>query len=281
MKKGILILAVGHSNYLAMAINLAASIRVNDPALKIALATDVPPPVWLIEKSLIDVNVHVPAEYISHNETSVFIKSKLYMYDLSPFEETIFLDADQIMITNRAILPVFSELTSIDFTMSNTGIANNSIWADIKEVQQLYGNKPFWNYHSEFVYFKKNKNVKAFFKAAQKVFTDGKIQSATKFGGAPMADELAFQAATIITGLYPHKQNWLPNFWFDRDQKNSRKYPYELTDNITYSIGGNMIPAAVKNNYNNLANHYFATLGLSNAYQVQDKRTFLPERKLI
>lgn len=281
MKKGILIIAVGHENYTKMAINLAASIRVNDPKLRIALATDAAPPVWLQERGLIDEIVPVPAEYIGHNGKEAFIKSKLHMYELSPFEETIFLDADQIMIAGKSLVPVFKELAKVDLTFSNTGIAGSSIWADMKDIKKVYGDKPFWNFHSEFVYFKKSQKVADYFRAAQKVFTDNKITSAVTFGGAVMADELAFQCAAMITGKYPHKQNWLPNFWFDRDQKNSRKYPYQLTDYITYSIGGNLVPPAVKDNYNTLANHYFAKLNLSNPYRVIDKRTFIPGRKTV
>ncbi len=280
IKQGILIIAVGHSNYLLMSLNLAASIKVNNTDLHIALATEKPAPVELT-KGLIDVMVNIPEEFISVNGEQAFIKSKLHMYELSPFKETIFLDADQIMINDRSLLPIFEELGDVSITFSNTGMAKTSIWADIKEVQKLYGKKPFWNFHSEFVYFKKCKEAKQYFDEAKKVFTDNKIKSATKFAGSYMADELAFQAAAMITGIYPHQENWLPNFWYDRDQKQAAKYPYELTNNVTYSIGGKSTPSRIKNNYNNLAKHYFALLGLSNAYQVQDKQSFLPERKSI
>lgn len=281
--KGILIIAVGHSYYLAMAINLAASIRVNDPGLQIALATDAPPPGWLQEKKLIDINVHVTQDMIRHDNNLAFIKVKLHMLDLSPFDETIFLDCDQILIPNKKISPVFDELQAVDLTISNTGIAGSSIWCNIAEVNTLYKKDEahkFWNYHSEFFYFKKTKVAKEYFKAAKKVFKDNKIKSATHFGNAPMADELAFQCASLITGTYPHKINWLPNFWYARNTKDSRRYPYELVNYITYSIGGNTVPVAVKTNYNNLATAYFTRLGLQNPYKVIDKKYFVPGRKI-
>lgn len=280
LKIGILLVAIGHHNYLKMAAVLAASIRVNNPGLPIALATNSTaiPQEYM---SLFDTYLPIDESYYRVNGKAEFIKAKLHLYDITPFEKTIFLDADQVMIPNRDLSKVFDELAAIDITFSNTGPSDTSIWADIKEVQQLYGNKPFWNYHSEFVYFKKCAVAKKYFNAAVKVYNDNKIKSAIKFGNATMADELAFQAAAIITGIYPHKENWLPNFWFDRDQRNSRKYPYELTDYITYSIGGNQVPQVVKNNYNILAKSYFAKLGLSGSYQVEDKRNFLPERKQV
>ncbi|MDB5200588.1 MAG: hypothetical protein JWO92_2551 [Chitinophagaceae bacterium] len=276
MSKGILIYALGHENYYKMAVVLAASIKVND-ALPICLITD---------RQVKPEHIHLfkmvknPLKKSIYNGDKVeYIKAKLYMYDYSPFDETIFLDVDQVMIAGRKLSPVFTELKDIEVTFSNTGKAEISIWADIKEVQKIYGDKPFWNFHSEFVYFKKGA-AKKYFDAAKKVYEDDKIKSATKFANATMADELAFQAAAMITGIFPHKENWAPNFWYDSNQKDSRKYPYQLTDHITYSIGGKTTPGHVKINYNILAKHYFAKLGLSNPYRVIDKQYYLPERKL-
>lgn len=276
MSKGILLIALGHSNYYRMAVTLAASIKANDN-LPVCLVTD--NTVLMEHAKLFDLVSVPPKRAITAKNATEFIKAKLFMYDLSPFDETIFLDVDQIMISGRKLSPVFDELKAVDISFSNTGKAEHSIWAEIAEVQSIYGEKPFWNFHSEFVYFKKSDVAKKFFKAAIKVYEENKIKSAVRFANATMADELAFQCAAIITDTYPHKENWLPNFWHDRDQKNSRKYPYELKDYLTYSIGGKSTPMNVKTNYNTLAKHYFATLGLSFPYQVEDKRSFLPERK--
>lgn len=276
MKKGILIYALGHPNYYKMAVVLAASIKFNDD-LPICLVTDIE--VKEEHTELFDIVTRPTSASIKQKGKTEYIKAKLYMYDLSPFEETIFLDADQVMIMNRKLKPVFSELKDVDVTISNTGPAENSFWADIKEVKKIYGDKPFFNYHSEFIYFKKSSTAKTFFDAAKKVYNEDKIKSAHRFASATMADELAFQTASIITGIYPHKEDWLPNFWYDRNHDLARKQPYQLTNFITYSIGGRVTPKHVKDNYNILAKAYFAKLGLSHPYQAVDKRLFLPERK--
>lgn len=278
MKKGILIYAFGHTNYYKMAAVLAASIKSNDP-LPVCLVTDIE--VQPAHAKLFDIVKAPTAKCITEGSNTQYIKAKLFMYDLTPFDETIFLDVDQVLIMGRTLSPVFNELKDVEITISNTGVAGESIWADIKEVKALYGNKPFWNFHSEFVYFKHCETAKKYFNAAKKVYSDNKIKSAQRFSNGNMADELALQAASIITGIYPHKQNWLPNFWYDRNRGMSRLYPYQLAGYITYSIGGNALPAPVKNNYNTLAKHYFAKHGLPNPYQVEDKRSFLPERKLV
>ena len=277
MKRGILIIAVGHRNYLGMAMNLAASIRVNDPGLKIALAIDTPAPAEYQDK-LFDIQVQVTPEMITQNGEQAFLKAKLHMLELSPFQETIYLDVDQIMIPRKSLLTVFDELAEIDFTSANYGFSEHSIWADMAEVRKLYGKNPFWNYHAEFMYFKKTKAVRSFFKAAQKVFNDNKIKSAMKFSGAAMADELSFAIAGMITGVSPHKERWLPNYWYSSDKVNRHKLPYQLTDFITYSLAGNVTPRIVKENYQNLAGSYFFKLGLKNPYIFRNKRNFLSNR---
>jgi hypothetical protein len=278
LSKGILIMALGHPNYYQMAVNLAASIRVNDPDLQICLVTD---NVVKAEHEFLFNIVKAPSvRSIIQKGQKQYIKAKLFMYELSPFYSTIFLDADQILIPGKKLSPVFDELKDIDFTMSNHGLATESNWADIKEVQKLYGEKSqYWSFHSEFVFFEKTAEVKKYFAAAIKVYEDNKIKSATKFAEANMADELALQAASMITGLYPHQENWTPNFWHSSNPSLSRKYPYQLTDFITYSIGGNQMPPHIRDNYNNLVNHYFYTLKLKAPAGVKSKIIYLPERK--
>lgn len=277
MKKGILLIALGHRNYKQMANVLAASIRVNDPGLSITLCTDEP-----IDQSfsqLFDQVKTVPENMYTVKGQKEYIKAKLFAYDLSPYDETIFLDVDLVLIMGKQLSPVFNELAAIDITFSNQGPSTFSIWADLAEVKKIYGEKEFWSLHSEFFYFKKTKEVKNYFKTAQKAFDADKIKSAHKFGGATMADELAFNIASMITGIYPHKKDWLPNFWSERDSKNAGKYPYQLKEYITYSIGGHISKEFVKKNYNNLAAYYFSKLKLQKPYQAKDKRSFLPERK--
>jgi hypothetical protein len=280
MKKGILIQALGHTNYYQMAVVLAASIKSNEPDMPICLVTD--NTVLIEHTKLFDLVMFPSKKSITQRGKTELIKAKLFMYDFSPFDETIFLDVDQIVIEGRKLAPIFDELKDVSLTFANHGLDDKSVWCDIAEVHKLYGNKTFWNIRSELVYFKKSKEVKKYFDTAKKVYEDNKITSATRFANATMADELAFQCAAIITGMYPHQQHWSPDFWYSINERIANKYPYELDSSyITYSIGGSITPNRIKNNYNTLAKHYFAKLNLFNPYQVVDKRNFLPERKSI
>lgn len=273
--RGILLIGLGHENYSHMAEVLAASIKVNDPDISITVVSNAN----LINPELFN-QIIVSDPKLYNGDKKEFIKAKLHIFELTPYDETIFLDVDQIILPGKKLSTVFDEMKDIDFTMSNTGKSTMSIWADIKEVNKIYGPGEFWNFHSEFIYFKKTPAVKTYFETAIKIYNSNKIKSAHKFAGGSMADELAFQCASIVTGLYPHIENWLPNFWFDRNHKEIFKYPYQLAEKYTaYSIGGNTLPEIVRTNYNNLAKHYFAILKLQNPYQAIAKNRFLPERQ--
>ena len=143
MTKGILIQAFGHNNYYQMAVVIAASIKANEPDMPICLVTD--NTIHIAHAKLFDSIILPIKESIINKGVTEYIKAKLFMYDYSPFDETIFLDVDQIIIKGRKLSTVFDELKNIDITFSNTGIAIESIWANIDEVKELYGNKPFSN----------------------------------------------------------------------------------------------------------------------------------------
>jgi hypothetical protein len=274
--RGVLLIALGHVNYFKMAETLAVSLKSNDPDLQIAVVTEGN---RLIDSSLFDKAIICPKQYYTHKGKVEYLKAKVHMYDLSPFDETIFLDVDQIALPGRRISDLFGKLKDVNLTFSNEGPSDYSQWADVVEVVYVYGPGEFWNFHSELVYFKKGKSVKEYFNKAKRIYTENKLKSVMRFSGGQMADELAFQIASMQTGLYPHKENWLPNFWHRRDKINAYAYPYQLKQYYTYSIGGNANPPHVAGNYNNLAAFYYSKQGLQNPYKARDKRSFLPERQ--
>lgn len=279
MSKGILLIALGHRNYLHMAAALAASIQANDPSVQICLATD--QVIAYDHLKLFHQHVLVDPSIYTVNGKPEYIKAKLHLYELSPFQQTIFLDVDQIVLSGRKLSEVFAELTGTPFTIANTGASDYSIWADVKEVKQLYGEKPFWNFHSEFIYFEKSRVARTFFLRAQKAYTEAKVKSATRFAGGTMADELALAIASIRTGTAPHQEGWLPNYWHARE-KVKGLFPYQIAKSYyTYSIGGPYTPHSVAQNYNNLAAYYYQKLGLQNPYTAKSKSGWLRERQKI
>ena len=272
--KGILLIAIGSSEYLAMAKNLAMSIKNVEPTMQIALAHNFEN----VDSTLFDVLIEVPFESYNTNGQVEFIKVKTWMYDLSPFQETLFLDVDMVWLFKKQPTELFNECKGLAWTMSNTGLAETSIWADIKEIKKIYPDSQMWNYHSECVYFNKCEKSKKYFDRVKSIYENPPLKG-TNFGGARIADELAFQLASIELNEFPHKENWTPIFWYARDKKTAGLQPHKLKEiYFAYSVGGNRLPQNVKNNFALISNYHAQVSKFGKPYKIKDKRTFIKER---
>lgn len=290
MKKGILIYALGHSNYYRMAEVLAASLIVNgvqEDNISIGLICDNESK--LIHPELFNVIIHLPPEKFTIKGNVVFNHATILVYDLSPFETTIKLDADMVWLNNRKPANLFKSLEEVDITFENNGFSElskadrkRSVWAPPEEIQKAYdftGEEKCYTIFGEFVYFKKSKENRDFFRKVKSIYHKPKVECAG-FANGTFTDELAFQIAIMQTGLYPHQDHFAPVYnQFLGYDKLKDKYAYQLPDTFyAYSIGGNITPTWQRNQYNTLAGHYFRVLGLQNPFQATDKKRFLPER---
>lgn len=270
IKKGVVLLAIGHDSYFRMAQMLAASIKVNNPDIQIALINDGTKEIdsALFDFSIIATDV-IPEHHYKNN-----------LYDLTPFDATLYLDVDMILFPGSDLKNIFDELNGVTFTVMNK-LSDHCVWASIEDIRSNTNNfdDPFHMYYSELLYFEKGKEAKSLFTLAKK-----KLKS--KLPNTPfnkgMADELAFILAAMELRIKPHKPNWLPVFWHFRDKKDAHMQPYQLMKKyVAYSIGGNSLPQYVKATYNNLAVHYAKEKGISKPYKAEDKRYFLENRTKI
>ncbi len=284
MEKGVVLLALGNPFYGNYAVQLARSIKFVDPNVSISI---------LYAGNVLSHNRHtlpfdhqivVPSEYYMTDGLPDYIKAKTFIYDLSPYKKTIFIDADVIWLPQKPITELFNEFENLIITFANRGRerlseAKNGFihWADPAEIRRVYGNEGWlYNLASELIYFTKCKQVKAFFKEAQKAYVDPLIPY--KQFGTHLPDELAFEIAMIKTGLEPHKSPFIPFYW---EQFERRFLPvHEMYKNYYgYSLGGNVNTGQVANIYNNLANHYNSKFGVTGCFPAKDKRAWLPERQ--
>jgi hypothetical protein len=273
--KGILLIAIGSNEYLEMAKNLAMSIKHLEPEMPICLAHNYN----YIDKSLFDFEVKVPNESWNTKGKIEYIKVKTWMYDFSPFQETIFLDVDMVWLFSKKPSELFNQCIGLDWTMSNTGLAGYSIWCDINDIRKIYPDVMMWNYHSECVYFNKSEKTKTYFDTVKDMYLNPPVKG-TKFGGASIADELAFQLASLKLNEFPHKENWLPIFWFARDKKTTHLQPYKLSEiYFAYSVGGNKLPTTIKSNFSTISNYHSKMSKLGKPYKIRDKKSFIPERR--
>lgn len=252
--RGILLIGLGDPNYGNMATNLAATIRVSDPDIPIHL-------VWHgrsighlsdKHKALFTSMSECPEEAITYDGKIEYIGAKTWMYDLSPFDETLFLDADIFSIPKIPVAPLLDKLSdACDFTIQNRGYANLSkpdselnpnyaTWCNILEVKKHFKTEGrFYHLHSEFVFFKKNAGNKKFFQKVKQIYKSRPIPWQVFDGGVP--DEYAFDIAMAITGHYPHEDNALWVYW--HAMRSKQLAWNSIVDQYGFvSLGGKDIP---------------------------------------
>lgn len=273
-------LALGHENYLRMAVNLAASLKACGQVKIHLIHTGGLDSLSPQERSFFDSASIAPYECWHTDGKEDFIKAKTRVYDLSPFQRTLYLDVDMVWLLDRDPNALFDQLKGIDFTIMNEGPEEKCLWADPADLRaSIKSDTPMYVFYSELLYFEKNAQSKAYFKAVKLAYDKSKIQC-KQFAGSHMPDELAFIIASLQTGIVPHKGNWLPIFWYLRDKKYRHLQPYQLSEFFGYSIGGNYTPPYVKAAYNNLVSYYGNMMGVQQPYQVRDKRSYIPDRKI-
>lgn len=285
--KGIVLIALGSPQYGRMAANLAASIRYKDKDVNIHLVYSDDALNHLTEqhKSLFTSFAECPKEYYTKNGNAVYIKAKTCVYELSPFEITIFLDADMIWIPTKSISSLFDSLSNIDFTFQNRGYADLSKdnlkkdfsnWCDINEVKEKYETTgKFYHLASEFIYFKRTESNEKYFNYVREIFDNPKVK-ATEFG-QDIPDELAFDIAACVLGHYPHKDNFVVVYWGLADKQMS--WHEVLNNYYGYSIGGNVIPDTILQRYNQLAQAHAKGLNLPYHYKAYNKKQWNKQRQ--
>lgn len=281
MTKGVLLIAAGNQIYGQMAFNLAMGLKMAQPDIKITLA-------WKdmgkhhIEHylSYFDGVIEIPDAYISRNGIKTYIRSKTHVYDLSPYDETIFIDADVIYFPQRGVNTLFDELAPHDITFSCRGMADLNtnprlVWADVDQYKKT-GATILHNISSEFMYFKKTESVKKFFECAQKFFDNPTIEYRRFDNTVP--DELAFQLAMIETGIKPHTDIFVPFYWEGYEKKAMNVPALYNGKWFGYSMGGATISPLQKSIYDNLVNYYSQKFGVRFPFLARSKRDVIKSR---
>jgi hypothetical protein len=289
MKKGIVILALGHPFYGEMAANLAASIRQSNKDIPIALFYygEALFTLSATKLSLFSSVTLLKDKYVKKGEKLSYLKPKTYLDIISPFDETIYIDADVLWFGHKFnIDEEFNKLADVDFSTTNTGYydfekndmpKNYVMWVDLNEVKAKYNltNGKYYSYNSEFIYFKKTDKVKNYFKEVRKIYEKPLVE-VVKFGN-DLPDEFAFSIASIITNTYPHKDNWRMLYW---KRLNGVKKLEDITNNyFGYSFGGHSIDEWTRSHYNILATATARCFGIPDCHIIQSKRRFAEGRE--
>lgn len=287
MFKGILIIALGNNFYGKMAYQLAVSLRAVSN-LPIALIYN-ESALRSVNRNIFDHLILAPPEIHTWGTSKeAWIKAKVHVYDLTPFDETLFLDADMLWLHRRPE-EIFDKLKDFEFVMQNHGhydldqlTVNDkySQWAKMSDIKTFYRVKEgkFYNIHSEFFYFKKCERVEKLFEHVKIIYDTIKIAH-MKFADA-IPDELTFAIGMIKSGVYPQVENFVPSYWEAAERKKLYKQRSILfNDYYSFSVGGNFNSPYVKQCYDELCKIVFKKMGLGTPMRLQDKRKILKERQ--
>lgn len=287
--KGILIIACGHPFYGRMALNLAASIKSVEPGMNIALR-HAGSAVKYIDQSQMnvfdDVALIDESIYLTDKSKNNWIRTKLFLYDLSPFDKTIFIDADTLWLPKRKPSDLFDDLKDITLTFANykrhdfnTVDDKERVWANIKEVKDVYKLDSGYYYclQSEMIYFTRTDDNRTFFEMAKIVYDNPKVKTTIFAGFVP--DELAFSITMAKMGLHPHVTPYYPTYWHPVQKHVNRDNLFDR--HYLLSVGGAFQTDYVKDLYNTLASVAFRKLQMETPWKYFNKRQWLPERKTI
>lgn len=285
--RGVVILALGHAYWGRWAYNLAMSLKYTCPEIKITLLYAGNGISQIVDRSLFDKVKKVPEKYYTTDGRVQYLKAKTALYELSPYGETICLDADMVWLPRRSVMTLFNEL-NVDFTMANRSwMALESknltdafgIWASPKHIKEVFKFKEgrFYNLSSEMIYFKKTKEIKKLFADAFKLFDDDSFNISRFFNGG-MPDELPFTISMIKNKIYPHKDNYKPFYW--ESAEHLRLEGADLNNGFyAYSMGGHMSHPAMKKIYNNYVQFYCNQFNQKSPFFWIDKRGWMPGRQ--
>jgi len=271
MLKGIILIATGHPNYAKMAYNLALTIKASE-MIPIAVIHDGLPHLSEIQKGIFDYQIELPESFRTGFGT------KLHLDELTPFDKTLFLDADMLWL-GRKPSQLFSELDGIGFTSITEGNSDNInykyyFWADPQEIKDAYKVEKVWQIRSEVVYFEKGTKV---FKKARELKPEKKLKTIRKFGEI-IPDELYFNIATAILGINPHMPSWMPAYWA---RLHGEVMPTLKTLNESFyllSFGSNQASPVMKKTYDNVMQVTTNKLGLPYLFKLKSKKEWAPGR---
>ncbi len=288
MTTGILIIAAGAKGYGSLAGTLAASLRANGVELPICLAHQ-PDTITRLDEQYMsfftDLVELQPKHYTLADNTECFIKTKAHMDELTPYDYTLFIDADVIMLNNRSILSVIDELQGVEFAIKNSGFTayddekiskDSKQWANLLDVKQAFGftNENIWNVHSEFIWWKKGHPV---FAQWIKNFEDIRVENIV-FGGC-IPDELPLWIAMSQLGVEPHQSNWHPTYWPMDSTKILRLKDMKDAGYCALSIGGNNIHTVQRESYDVMVKLYAKILNLRYKFLAQPKKRWAANRE--
>lgn len=274
MTKGIITIAVGSPTYGRMAANLALSVKKSGIPISVIYTKSAFKDIeWALE--LFDMKISI-MEY--SNPSKMAMDLKLGFFFLTPYDKTLFLDADTILSPSKDISKLFDELDGIYFTAQCYAInklgdkpsPKYEHWMDYKDILGLF--KPLTldthipQINSSFIYFDAHKSREVMIKARGIYYKLNESGINYKKWRGQIPDELCFNIACAIECVMPHKSSFRPLYVGGSDSK-------EWITNHYYGvslIGANPNPHLISI-YNDLSRYYCQLNGIAQSLEYKPK----------
>lgn len=161
-QRGILTLAYGKKRYVNMAKVLGRSLKLHNHGVPCAIVTDSDDPEL---KNLYDICIPLNQKF------GKGFKQKLYIDNYSPFDETIFIDSDCIVIKKIDFWDIFADVPFgvISEGKKQTGQAFWNTIPDVEKIISLFQLESLTMFNGGLYYFKNNKDTAEVFKKAREI----------------------------------------------------------------------------------------------------------------
>lgn len=224
-KTGVLLVACGDPLYGRLAFNCAVSLKCAEPTLEIALA-HTPSALASLSDEQRGVFDHlVDASASCDAETEDFIRPKAFLNELTPFDDTLFLDVDTLWSPKKRVSDLIAELSPFDYTAMNyaryevgSGArppAPYTWWAPPEDVERHYDLRDGYLYQQSttLVWFRKRPEIERFYATLQELYMSPRQLLSVVFREM-RPDELYYNVAGNRCRLYPHILAYQPVYFF-------------------------------------------------------------------
>ena len=198
--QGYVTMAYGPRRFFEMAVNLALSVKLNDPDRPIAL-------LYKDEAELPDGAAQHFDQCVKfeHAERFPGVTIKLGIYEPAPYAETMYVDAD-CLIMKRDMNRHWQKLGAQEFTIPGAVVtAGKAYGCDVKKMMQAAGVDYFCDMNCGVVYFRKSDAAEAVFRDARALLAEGHpdlIELRPRRGDG-LSDQPYFAAAMARNNLRP------------------------------------------------------------------------------
>lgn len=199
LQQGYLTIAVGDPKYVEMAYHLALSLKLNDPERPVVLLTD--------------NKTHIPAKVkrvfhriipMPEREGYVGCLNKLRAFEYTPFDETIFIDAD-CLLTRPDMDRHWHKLRTASVNIAGDQVTSGRWYNfNIEDILQALNIRYMVKMNSGVFYFRKNKVAEGFFETTHQLYKNySDILRCSHRTATQVADEPFMGAAFGVMGLQP------------------------------------------------------------------------------